>query len=48
MDLIHLWKLMALLCHGLTPRALYSGREKFGFEGIFQTLTMIGASEGPC
>jgi hypothetical protein len=29
----------------LGPKGFYSGRDKFGFECMTQTLTMIGASE---
>jgi hypothetical protein len=34
------------LPHDLVPNDFYSGRDKSGLEGMTQTLTMIGASEG--
>jgi hypothetical protein len=36
--------LVALLPHDFGSKSFYSGRDKFGLEGM--TQTMIGASEG--
>jgi hypothetical protein len=45
-DLIFLQILITLLPHDLGPKGFNSEREKFGLEGMTQTLTMTGASEG--
>jgi hypothetical protein len=37
--------LIALLPHDLGPKDFYSGRYKFGLEGMIRTLTMRGTSE---
>jgi hypothetical protein len=36
-DLIHLQRSVALFPHDLGPKGFYSGRYKFGLEGITQT-----------
>jgi hypothetical protein len=35
-----------MLPHDLGLKGFYPGRDKYGLEGMTQTLTMIGASEG--
>jgi hypothetical protein len=39
-------RLIALLSHDLAPKGFYSRRDKSDLEGVTQTLTMIGVSEG--
>jgi hypothetical protein len=44
--LVPLQRSIALLPHDFNPKEFHSGRDESGLEGIIQTLTMTGRSEG--
>jgi hypothetical protein len=46
MEISLVWRTTALLPHDLGLKGSHSGRDKSGLEGMTQTLTMVGASEG--